>query len=166
MHKYTFPFQNKHVKMSSAKCGPLCSGPYGLDWHRNIVMLMKFISLTTVPFQYKTVNRNCQNDNFFYHWVDWKLSEWQFPVHSVIKKFVKMTTVPFQCKTASGSLHPRCESHVSWQDMSTIPTWESCYRCSRDKMAVISQTTFSNAFSWIKLHEFCLRFHWSLFLKF
>ena len=33
----------------------------------------------------------------------------------------------------------------------------------RDKMAAIFQTTFSNAFSWMKMHEFRLRFHWKLF---
>ena len=33
----------------------------------------------------------------------------------------------------------------------------------RDKMAAIFQTTFSNAFSWMKMFEFRLRFHWSLF---
>ena len=31
-----------------------------------------------------------------------------------------------------------------------------------DKMADIPQTTFSNAFSWMKMYEFRLRFHWSL----
>ena len=35
---------------------------------------------------------------------------------------------------------------------------------SRDKMAAISQTTHSNAFSWIKILEIRLIFHWSLFL--
>ena len=35
----------------------------------------------------------------------------------------------------------------------------------RDKMAAIFQTTFSNAFSWMKMHEFCLRFHWTLLLR-
>ena len=34
----------------------------------------------------------------------------------------------------------------------------------RDKMAAISHTTFSNAFSWMKMYEFRLRYHWSLFL--
>ena len=34
----------------------------------------------------------------------------------------------------------------------------------RDKMDVISQTTFSNAFSWMKMYYFQLKFHWSLFL--
>ena len=33
----------------------------------------------------------------------------------------------------------------------------------RDKMAAISQTTFSRAFSWMKMFEFRLKFHWSLF---
>ena len=36
----------------------------------------------------------------------------------------------------------------------------------RDKMDASSQTTFSNAFSWMKMHEFRLRFHWSSFLRF
>ena len=33
----------------------------------------------------------------------------------------------------------------------------------RDKMAAIFQTTFSSAFSWMKMFEFRLIFHWSLF---
>ena len=33
-----------------------------------------------------------------------------------------------------------------------------------DKMAAVFQTTFSNAFSWMKMYEFRLKFHWSLFL--
>ena len=35
----------------------------------------------------------------------------------------------------------------------------------RDKIAAVSQTTFSNAFSWMKMFEIRLRFHWSLFLR-
>ena len=34
------------------------------------------------------------------------------------------------------------------------------------KMAAISQTIFSGAFSGMKIYEFRLRFHWSLFLRF
>ena len=33
----------------------------------------------------------------------------------------------------------------------------------RDKMVAISQRTFSNACSWIKMFKFRLKFHWSLF---
>ena len=35
----------------------------------------------------------------------------------------------------------------------------------RAKMAAVSQTTLSNAFSWMKMLEFRLKFHWSLFLR-
>ena len=41
----------------------------------------------------------------------------------------------------------------------TLTHWD------QDKMDVISQTTFSNVFSRMKMYEFCLRFNWSLFLK-
>ena len=34
----------------------------------------------------------------------------------------------------------------------------------RGKMAAIFQVTFSNGFSWIKMHELPLKFHWSFFL--
>ena len=33
------------------------------------------------------------------------------------------------------------------------------------QMAAISQTTLSNTFSWLKMLEFWLKFHWSLFLR-
>ena len=35
----------------------------------------------------------------------------------------------------------------------------------RDKMDAISQTTFSSAFSWKKMLEFRLYFHWNMFLR-
>ena len=35
-----------------------------------------------------------------------------------------------------------------------------------DKMAAISQMIVSNAFPWMKMLEFRLRFHWNLFLRF
>ena len=35
----------------------------------------------------------------------------------------------------------------------------------REKMAAISQTTLSSAFSWMKLSEFRSKFHWSFFPK-
>ena len=34
-----------------------------------------------------------------------------------------------------------------------------------DKMAAISQTTVSNSFSWMKIYEFRIKCHWSLFLR-
>ena len=42
-----------------------------------------------------------------------------------------------------------------------------CYltHWGREKMATIFLTTYSNASSWMKMYEFWLRFHWSLFLS-
>ena len=56
---------------------------------------------------------------------------------------------------------------ATWQacDLTTrqcqIPAWLTHW--GRDKMAANFLTTFSNAFSWMKIYEFRLRFHWSLF---
>ena len=33
----------------------------------------------------------------FHHWVYWKLSKWQLPVHPVMKFFLTMITFPCQC---------------------------------------------------------------------
>ena len=47
----------------------------------------------------------------------------------------------------------------------TITLKDTLTHWGRDKMAAISQTMFSNAFSWMKMCECCLSFHWSLFLR-
>ena len=51
-----------------------------------------------------------------------------------------------------------------------MPTYKSSTSLAfqhwgRDKMAAIFQTTFSNGFSWMKMYEFRLTFHLSLFLR-
>ena len=63
---------------------------------------------------------------------------------------------------------------VRWIIVGVLPL--ACQECKndkyvplthrdRDKMAAISHT-FSIAFSWMKMYEFRLRFHWILFLRF
>ena len=47
-----------------------------------------------------------------------------------------------------------------WQYQAILTHW------GRDQMAAIFQTTFSNGFSWMKMYEFRLTFHWRLFLGF
>ena len=57
------------------------------------------------------------------------------------------------------------EMHIGFWMMTTQDVaLDSLTLWGRYKMAAIFQTTYSNAFSWIKMHEFCLRFYWSLFL--
>ena len=53
---------------------------------------------------------------------------------------------------------PIISKHILW-GFSLLAPW------GRDKMAAVSQTILSNAFSWMKMLEFWLRFHWSLFLR-
>ena len=44
--------------------------------------------------------------------------------------------------------------------------WHPSFNTLRPrKMAAVLQTTFSNAFSWMKIFEFRLKFHWNWFLR-
>ena len=47
-----------------------------------------------------------------------------------------------------------------------VGTPDALTHCCRDKMAAIFQTTFSYAFSWMKINDIQSKFHWSLFLTF
>ena len=55
--------------------------------------------------------------------------------------------------------------HVLVDDVE-FPLLEIFTHWGQDQMDAISQTTFSSAFSWMKMFEFQLKFHWSLFLRF
>ena len=63
--------------------------------------------------------------------------------------------------------YPTTYHAISWQ----LKAWEFAAKTmnfglthwGRDKTAAIFQTIFSNAFSWMKMYKFRLRFHWSLF---
>ena len=56
--------------------------------------------------------------------------------------------------------------HPSNTEKSSNVISSSLSHWGRDKIAAISQTTFWNSFSWMKMYEFHSRFHWSLFLRF
>ena len=60
------------------------------------------------------------------------------------------------CHTAQTTLN--CQMRFCWVQINNLTHW------GQDKMAAIFQTTVSNPFSWMKMHEFWLKFHWSLFL--
>ena len=80
------------------------------------------------------------------------------------------------CNVPYGRQNPRYQCHWCSDDIivadGVVAQWT---RASANKifntlrprqMDAISQTTFSNAFSWMKMFEFRLKFHWSLFLGF
>ena len=54
---------------------------------------------------------------------------------------------------------PVCYGLQGLLDLRCLAHW------GRDKMDAFSQTTLSNAFSWMKILEFRLKCHWSLFLR-
>ena len=45
------------------------------------------------------------------------------------------------------------------KSLSSLTHW------GRERMAAISQTTFSNVFSWMRILKIWLKFHWSLFVS-
>ena len=72
-----------------------------------------------------------------------------------------------------------CQEYLPLQSLDIQAASVPCtqYICSRldcytvlthwgwDKMDAIFQTAFSNGFPWMKMYEFGLKFHWSLFLR-
>ena len=77
----------------------------------------------------------------------------------------KLTDLNFS--SAPDSLNLQHEGMVSWRDdhWNNCEKWFLSTHWDQDKMATIFQMTFSNAFSWMKIYWFLLRFHWSLFPK-
>ena len=59
-----------------------------------------------------------------------------------------------------------CSDLWNMHDLNLI-IWEptALTHWGRDKIDAILQTAFSNTISWMKMFEFRLKFHWSLFLK-
>ena len=65
------------------------------------------------------------------------------------KGHIKWASINCHCQSLSISVHYKPILLTHW---------------GRNKMEVISQTTFLNAFSRMKMLEYRLKFHWSLFL--
>ena len=108
------------------------------------------------------------------------------PMLSYIVHFTAVLWVKFQ---TSGQIRNQLGPQQNWTDislgvrvcwvllwikaMAVGPGKPNVYMTSfsllnhwgRDKIDAISQTTFSNAFSWMKMFELRLKFHWSLFLR-
>ena len=55
---------------------------------------------------------------------------------------------------------------VVWKTAAILSQPQCVNSSPLDKMAAIPQKIFLDAFSWMKMYEFCLRFHSSLFLRF
>ena len=67
---------------------------------------------------------------------------------------VPLPTSKHWCHSGGNTLAGVALSGLLLKSINSLRPWQ---------MDAISQTTFSNAFSWIKMFEFRLKFHWSLF---
>ena len=63
------------------------------------------------------------------------------------------------CKNIFPVLKSHCAEFPKYFVQNTLTHW------GQDKMAAILQPIFSHAFSWMKMYEFQLKFHWSLFFR-
>ena len=132
-------FKKMHLKMSSAKLRPFCLG-------LNVLRCVSdgYTRLHHLPAP--------EAKGTFVMWGGskrWKLSN---NLQLLTTDLAVWGTLSFKSVHATtGSGRYTCPVLTHW---------------GRDKMDAISQTTFSSAFSWMKMHEFRLRFHWSLFLRF
>ena len=64
-------------------------------------------------------------------------------------------------------LHPlwrHCKGHFTCSSQCYV-MWCPLTHWGWDKMPALLQTTLSNTFSWTKMLEFRLKFHWSLFIR-
>ena len=93
------------------------------------------------------------------------------PVNSRTKGQLRGKCFHLMTSSCNGSW-PVCHQAIMWPKTELLsvelPGKNLCdilTHWGRDKMAAVSQTTLSNAFSWMKMFEFWLKFHWSLFLK-
>ena len=59
-----------------------------------------------------------------------------------------------------------CQWKLIFKDLGTFPRRQWVNTLRPRQMVAISQTTLSIAFSWMKMLEFRLRFHWNLFPSF
>ena len=103
--------------------------------------------------------------HFWHSWSQFFIFAWDITAGGILRTGVLICLVLIDCDYVTPSLISSCNlipspvESTKWtnHDRSLLTHWD------RDKMDAISQTTFSNAFSWMKIYKFRLRFHWSLF---
>ena len=69
------------------------------------------------------------------------------------------------CEMASILSRPQCVKASRHWWYGPTPVYTNLTHWGWDKMAFVSQTTFSNTFSCKKMYQFRLKFHWGLFLR-
>ena len=92
---------------------------------------------------------------------DWDLKLWRIqardPMYNCTYNFIR-ASISTDCMTARQLQMRRCL-------MSANPSTTMLTQLLLDKMAAISQTTYSNAFPWMESFVSWFEFHWSFFPK-
>ena len=113
----------------------------------------------------------------FQSYMSWICCKLSGRLHRILCRNVCCTDVRqeknFFAKSGDGIYKARVHLPIS-QTPPVCTRWEFAHilhskkwdiHWGRDKMAIIFQTTFLNAFPWMQIYELRLRFHWSLFLR-
>ena len=129
------------------------------EWKKLTKRLWLFHSIVHKKcFHVKNIMHNTSLAIWTVHAEMGKLWEEQSPNHQ------RLVSIFFRHQ---GSQQSRCYGIIDIAVESTLKPLISrtLTHWGRDKMAAVSQTTLSNAFSWMNMLEFWLRIHWSLFLR-
>ena len=110
------------------------------------------------PTNYKTVMPA--------NWRSPLLPHWQSYCHQARTVYQSWSIVTVACWATD---FQEIGSDSGWDMLSGavpfFPLWPGLTHLPVDKVAAISQTIFSDAFSWMKSFVFWLNFHWNLFLR-
>ena len=127
---------------------------------------------------HQTISNHLQHDCFFFAINNvFELTTMKLPkpyMYIYIHAHMYKVTDPLLCwnptlahRLPSQRARARKLFHVMKSSWATLGGASCNFNSLRTgKMAIISQTIFSNAFPWMKMYEFCSRVHWSLFLRF
>ena len=122
-----------------------------LDWYRFYVALphgMTGFMASRYEFQDIPRIELIKWRLYVYKWITWNYLHWYYANF---------------CGIALEMIRSTCRRYENCMGMTkqSLQVWN----WGRDKVDAISQTTFSSAFSWMKMFELRLKFHWSLFLR-
>ena len=116
----------------------------------------------------------CGNIGLYYNFLifsalsrsNWGLSSWQTkPVHPIQFSTIAADGLATKWARAIAAMLLILFSPLSLSLNVSTSAPEELTHLSLDKMAAISQTIFSDVFSWMKSFVFWLKFQWSLFLR-
>ena len=157
VHAIIFKFHSEHERYT-AVLGPKCH----CDWTTNIDAACGYFARLDVKM---SLGQVC------YHWTTpWEHLNWYMhmvlcclfaAVISLIQPIYVILILIFirAVSPAQGESYGSC---CQWSNPRGCD-WGDLTHWGRDEIDAITQTTFSNGFSWMKMFEFRLKFHWSLF---